>query len=179
MIALADGKGQTPVARYRAGMFQQTDIAERAKTPVTTMAGSLDRSHEGIMLRRPQSDDEYWSISSTAWLHTSNVRRMVLSHIGRINETSDGEEAQDGDCTACARSGAECMVYRDVICNQRDDKAGRACSRCRFRGSKCSFDTRKSNGNGKRKGGSRGIGKRGQTQRTRTLRKSRSSGITQ
>ena len=179
MIAPADGEGQTPVAQYRTGMLQQTDIAERVKTPVPTMAGSLDGSNKGIVLRRPQSGDEYWSISSTAWLHTSNARRMILSHVGRINETSDGEEAQDGDCTACARSGAECMVYRDVICNQRDDKAGRACSRCRFRGSKCSFNTGKTNGNGKRKSGSRGIGKREQTQRTRTLRKPRSSGITQ
>jgi hypothetical protein len=139
MVALGHGKGQTSVAQYRAGMFQQTHIAEHAKAPVVTMAGSFDGSHEGVVLRRPQDEDEYWSISSAAWLHTSNPRRMVLSHVGRINETSEGEEAPDGDCTACSRSGAECMVYRGVFNIQRRDKTGRACSRCRFRGLKCSL----------------------------------------
>jgi hypothetical protein len=179
MIALADKKEQSSIARYRAGILRQSNVIDHTKTLIMAIAGSPSESHEGVVLRRPQNEDEYWSISSTAWLQTSDSRRMVLSHVGRINETSEGEEASYGDCTACSRSGAECMVYREGVCIQMNNKAGHACSRCRFRGLKCSFDTKKMNGNSKRKASTRGISRREQTQKTRTLRNSRSNGIAQ
>jgi hypothetical protein len=179
MIALADEKGQTSIAQYWSSIFRQPSVTDHTKTPTVAIVGSLCEPTEGVVLRKPRYEDEYWSISATAWLHTTNTRRTILSNVGRINETSEGEEAPYGDCRACSRSGAECMVYREGFCDQGGDKAGQACSRCRFRGLKCSFDTRKTNGNSKRKGGTRGVDRCEQMRKTRTLRKLRSSGIAQ
>jgi hypothetical protein len=177
MIALAEKKEQTSIAQYRAGIHRQLNVVDHTKTLNMAVVGSPSKSHGGVILRRPRDEDEYWSISPRAWLHTSNPRQMVLSNVGRINETSEGEEAPYGDCTACSRSGAECMVYRRESVIQKDDKAGQACSRCRFRGLKCSFDTRKIDRGSKRKGGTGGIDKREQNQKTRTLRRSKSTDI--
>lgn len=178
MVALADKKEQTPIAQ-RAAKHRQANIPRSTKTPIMAMAGSPGESHDGVILRRPQDEDEYWSISPIAWLHTSNSRRAVISHVGRINETTEGEEATDGDCTACARNGAECMVYRDEVRIRSDDIVGRACSRCRFRGLKCSFDTKKKDGKSKRKATTRVVEKRERTWKTRLQRQPRSSGIAQ
>lgn len=43
------------------------------------------------------------------------------------------------------------MVNRDQVLMRSDDIAGRAYSRCRIRGLKCSFDTGKKDGKGRRK----------------------------
>ena len=142
---------QPPVAQSRTGILRQTGLLEREEIPIMATAERFSNSHEGAVLRRPQTQDEYWSISPSAWLQTSKPRRIMLSHVGRINETSEGEQAVDGDCTACARSGAECMVYCDEFRIRGGDTAGRACSRCRFRGLNCLFDTIKKPGRSKRK----------------------------
>ena len=142
---------QPPVAQSRTGILRQTGLLEREEIPIMATAERFSNSHEGAVLRRPQTQDEYWSISPSAWLQTSKPRRIMLSHVGRINETSEGEQAVDGDCTACARSGAECMVYCDEARIRGGDTAGRACSRCRFRGLNCLFDTIKKPGRSKRK----------------------------
>jgi hypothetical protein len=142
---------QPPIAQHQAGILRQTGISERKETLVMAAAEPSNESQESTVPRRPQNQDEYWSISPSAWLHTSKPRQIILSHVGRINETSEGEQAVDGDCTACARSGAECMVYRDGAGIRGSDKSEQACSRCRFRGSKCSFNTKKKPGRSKRK----------------------------
>ena len=104
------------------------------------MRGRSDYSHETDDLRRPQEEDEYWSISATAWSHTSRARQTVLSHVGRINETSEGDQAPDGDCNKCAESGSERMVYRTSGCPGNRITSGFSCSRCRFRSLACSHD---------------------------------------
>lgn len=89
-------------------------------------------------VRRPQKDDEYWSVSPSAWSRLSQARQEVLTHVGRINETSEGVQAPDGDCSRCAQSGAECMVYRlEARIGTSGDQV-LSCSRCRFRGLVCS-----------------------------------------
>jgi hypothetical protein len=176
MIALADGRGATSITQYRAYFFRQTEFDEPNKTPFTSTVGWPGQTRESVELRKPQDKDAYWSVSSTAWLRTSNSRRTVLSHVGRINETSEGEEATDCDCTRCARSGAECMVYRHEVRIQSGDIARRACSRCIFRGLKCSFNTTGTNSGNKGKAATRGMGKFKQSQRTSSERRLRSSG---
>jgi hypothetical protein len=151
MAALVSKSEQPPIVQRQAGILRQTGISERRRISSMAAAELCSDSEESAVLRKPQNQDEYWSISPSAWLHTSKPRQMVLSHVGRINETTEGEQALDGDCTACARTGAECMVYRDKVSILCDDRSGRACSRCRFRGSKCSFDTITNPGKSKRK----------------------------
>lgn len=89
-------------------------------------------------VRRPQKDDEYWSVSPSAWSRLSQARQEVLSHVGRINETAEGVQAPDGDCSRCAQSGAECMVYRSEARIVTSGDQVLCCSRCRFRGLVCS-----------------------------------------
>lgn len=149
--ALGSMREQPPIAQHRAGILRQSGILERKETLVMATAERSSDSQESAVLRRPQNQDEYWSISPSAWLRTPRPRRMVLSHVGRINETSEGEQAVDGDCVACAKSGAECMVYRHEARVRSGDISGGACSRCRFRGSKCSLDTIEKPGRNKRK----------------------------
>lgn len=168
---------QPPIAQRRAGMLRQTGIVEREEIPVMATAERFSNSQQSAVLRRPQNQDEYWSISPSAWLHTSEPRQIVLSHVGRINETSEGEQAVDGDCTACARSGAECMVYCDGVRIRGGDTAGQACSRCRFRGLNCLFDTVKKSGRSKRKRAACDDLGRKPTKETRPRRKLRGSDI--
>jgi hypothetical protein len=133
---------------------------------------------ESAALRKSRDKDEYWSRSSTAWLRPSDSRRVALSYVGRINGTLVGEEATEGDCTKCARSGAECMVYRQEVRIQNGDIARQACSRWTFRGLKCSSNTTGMNGEIKSKAATRGMEKSRQSRRTRPERKLRSSGTT-
>lgn len=112
-------------------------------TPIhTSPANGCDKAARDIQVfRRPQHDDEYWSVSSKAWSKLSEARREVLCHVGRINETSDGQEAPGGDCKKCIEGGWDCMVYCEGASKIHHLFAvGSACSRCRYRGLACSFD---------------------------------------
>lgn len=177
MTALGGTREQPPIAQRRAGILRQTELFGRKETPVMAAAENSSDSQESAVLRRPQDQDEYWSTSPSAWLQTSKPRRMVLSHVGRINETSEGEQALDGDCTACAKSGAECMVYRHEVRVRSGDRSWGACSRCRFRGSKCSFDTTEKPGRSKRKRADYDDAGRTQTKERSSRRKLRGSDI--
>jgi hypothetical protein len=128
MTTLGSKKQQFPTEQHRAGIHPRTKANEQNET--ATLPRHMDESHETNDLRRPQDEDEYWSISPTAWSTTSHARREMLSHVGHINETSEGEQAPDGDCDKCAEAGAECMVYRNL--------GNLSCSRCRFRTLTCS-----------------------------------------
>ncbi|KAM0714614.1 hypothetical protein Q7P37_009910 [Cladosporium fusiforme] len=134
----------------------QSETTPIHKSPAT----GCDKATRDIQLfRRPQHDDEYWSVSWKAWSKLSEARREVLSHVGRINETSDGQEAPGGDCKKCAESGSDCMVYCEgarKIHNPLDGVS--ACSRCRFRGVACSFVVAGKAAAKKRKAGCSGTG---------------------
>lgn len=108
-----------------------------AKPLVPPYTGTVKESER---FRRPQHDDEYWSVSSKSWSNMSYARREMLSHVGRINETSDGQQARN-DCSKCADNGSECMIYRDLAgSNTMTSTGGSACSRCRYRRLACSFE---------------------------------------
>jgi hypothetical protein len=127
-MALGGKERWTRVEQNRAGIRPHIKTNEQNETAIVPKG--LHESHETKDLRRPQDEDEYWSLSPTAWSLTSHARREILSHVGRINETPEGEQAPNSDCENCAKAGAECMVYRNL--------GNLPCSRCRFRTSICS-----------------------------------------
>ena len=139
MIASGWTKQQTVIGHHRAE--NRTRIKANEHDGPTIMLDCVDDSYESDDLRRPQEEDEYWSISATTWSRTSRARQTLLSHVGRINETSEGEQAPNGDCNKCAESGSECMVYRNSGCPKNRITSGFSCSRCRFRSITCSYDT--------------------------------------
>jgi hypothetical protein len=128
MIASGWKKQRIPKGQHRLGNHPRVETDEQNEAGVVPRDVSKSREPDG--LRRPQEEDEYWSTSPTTWSITPYARREMLSHVGRINETSEGQQALDGDCGKCADAGAECMVYRD--------HGALSCSRCRFRGFACS-----------------------------------------
>lgn len=143
VFAAADG--QIERGRDRTGQhpISHGDKEMRSHSTKTTSDKTADgaetrkpRCLQGV--RRPQKDDEYWSVSPSAWSRLSQARQEVLSHVGRINETSEGVQAPDGDCSRCAQSGAECMVYRSEARIATSGDQMLSCSRCRFRGLVCS-----------------------------------------
>lgn len=137
LIRLGAEKQQIPAAQQgRKVVYPRTGTIDN--TGISTVSGNTDDQCEIEDLRRPLEDDEYWSISPTSRSHTSRVRREAFSYVGRINETSEGEQTPEGDCKKCAGSGAECMVYRDQVRPRDGNAAGLSCSRCRFRGFACS-----------------------------------------
>lgn len=138
MVVLDGTKQQAAVGHQQADNRPRMKAVEQDGPPI--MRGRADYSHETDDLRRPQEEDEYWSISPTAWSHTPRGRQIVLSHVGRINETPEGDQAPDGDCKKCAESGSECMVYRSSGCPGNRITSGVSCSRCRFRRVACSYD---------------------------------------
>ena len=138
MIAFGWTKRQTVIGHHRADNRPRIKANEDDRPSI--MLGRADDSYETDNLRRPREENEYWSISAKAWSRTSCARQTVLSHVGRINETSEGEQAPDGDCNKCAESGSECMVYRSSGCPKNRITSGFSCSRCRFRSIICSYD---------------------------------------
>lgn len=165
-------------SRFHARRTGSTD----RQYEVQVIPTGFSESHKAGIMRRPQEQEEYWSVSSTGWLRMAESRRMTLSHVGRINETSEGIEAPDGDCANCARSGAECMVYHEVG-TRKGDTAGRACSHCRYRSLNCSFEAKQEtkknknkNRKSRRKTGIRRREKSEQSKRTTAERKSPSNG---
>lgn len=127
-IALGGKELRTRAVQNQAGVRPQIRTNERNETAIVPK--SLPGLHEIKDLRRPEDEDEYWSLSPAAWSLISHARQEMLSHVGRINETSEGEQAPNGDCDNCAKTGAECMVYRNL--------GNHPCSRCRFRSLRCS-----------------------------------------
>ncbi|KAM0714533.1 hypothetical protein Q7P37_009829 [Cladosporium fusiforme] len=97
----------------------------------TSPATRCDKAAKDIQVpRRPQHHDEYWSVSPKAWAKLSETRRGVLSHVGRINETSDGQEAPGGECKKCDESGSDCMIYCERTLGTHHPLGGvSACSR--------------------------------------------------
>lgn len=124
-------KEQTRQGKSRVDGHPTTSTNRQHGVPLVSTG--VTEPHKAGVIRRPQEEDKYWSVSSSGWLHMTDRRRMILSHVGRINETSEGTQAVKGDCRNCARTGADRMVYRDDIRSQEDDIVGRACSRCRYR----------------------------------------------
>lgn len=136
MIALDGTKQHAAAGHHQADNRQR--IKDDEHDEMAIMYGRVGDPNETEDLRRPQEEDEYWSISATAWSHISHARQTVLSHVGRINETSEGEQAPNGDCNKCAESGSECMVYRNSGSPENHITGGFSCSRCRFRSLACS-----------------------------------------
>lgn len=136
MILLRPKQQHITTQHRPAGQNARAKADDHEKSPVVLECDDI--SSETNRLRRPQEEDEYWSISATAWSQSSHARQAVLSHVGRINETSDGEQAPQGDCKKCEESGSECMVFRDSVRHATHRAVDFSCSRCRFRGLACS-----------------------------------------
>lgn len=136
MILLGPKQQHITTQHHLAGQSPRFQADNHEEYPVVLECDDI--SSETNKLRRPQEEDEYWSISATAWSQSSHARKAVLSHVGRINETCEGEQAPQGDCKRCEESGSECMVFRDSVRHGIRTAGGSSCSRCKFRGLACS-----------------------------------------
>lgn len=96
LLALGAEKQRRPAEPQRwEGIRSRTRTFDDAGT--SSVSGNIDGQSKIDDPRRPLQEDEYSSISPTAWSRTSHVQREIFSYIGRINETSEGEQAPGDD----------------------------------------------------------------------------------
>jgi hypothetical protein len=91
--------------------------------------------------RRPRQLGEYWSHTTEQWATLPLEDKHRWSHIGRIEETDDGERAVRS-CNSCMTAGQSCMVYTDAAKSIYDPE-GHACTFCRSTYQPCVFGGRR------------------------------------
>jgi hypothetical protein len=93
------------------------------------------------LLRRPRYLNEYWSCSPEEWSTLSLEGKHHWSHVGRIEETDDGERAARR-CNSCESADQICMVYTDAA-KSIYEPDGHACTFCRSTYQPCVFGGRR------------------------------------
>jgi hypothetical protein len=96
--------------------------------------------------RRPKRLNEYWSCTAEQWAALSLEAKHHWSHVGRIEETDDGERAVRS-CNSCMTAEQTCMVYTDAA-KWIYDPEGHACTFCRSTHQPCVFGGHRRLGNG-------------------------------
>lgn len=98
-------------------------------------------SPTGPPLRRPKQLGEYWSYTPAQWATLRVEEKRHWSHVGRIEETDDGERAARS-CRSCGSAEQDCMVYTDAA-KWIYDPEGHACTFCRSTYQPCVFGGRR------------------------------------
>ncbi|KAK3704444.1 hypothetical protein LTR37_013867, partial [Vermiconidia calcicola] len=109
----------------------QTPPSRRTRPPPSSPASTkkLGTHQEKTVFRQPQS------VSDARWTSISDNRKRVLSHVGRIDETSNGTAST---CDECGEQA--CRTYKDAARQTyHDGSKGYSCSRCRDAGISCSL----------------------------------------
>jgi hypothetical protein len=92
-----------------------------------------------LRLKRPQSDNEYWSVTPQEWHALTVPYQRAYTHAGVICETEAGMMALE-PCSACRAAGHVCEVYTN---DARNTYFGESCARCRLKyDKKCSHASR-------------------------------------
>ena len=93
-------------------------------------------------LRRPTAAGKPWYRTEAQWAAYSNRRKTILSHVGRIYETAEGERTTM-PCEQCAELGDDdCMVYTKAARQKYhfSNAHSAKCARCRYNHGHCSFE---------------------------------------
>jgi len=116
---------------------------KRGRPPGSTNKRPRPRSESPTRLlpRRPKHVGEYWSCTAQQWADLSLESRHHWSHVGRIEETDDGERA-GRSCNSCVIAERVCMVYTDAAKSIYDPE-GHACTFCRSTLQACLFGGRR------------------------------------
>jgi hypothetical protein len=156
--AAHDGLGQShghPPAIGASGGSLSTNEATENLTDNTAVNGlRAKRPHPGkalwtakeqgankpkLRLKRPQSDNKYWSATHEEWHALTVQHQRAYTHAGVICETEAGIVALE-PCSACRAAGHVCEVYTD---DSRNNYFGESCARCRLKyDKKCSHASR-------------------------------------
>ncbi|KAK8177124.1 hypothetical protein IWX90DRAFT_8912 [Phyllosticta citrichinensis] len=103
-----------------------TDESEQ-RAPKRPSSGDEAMTYRPV--RRPQKNNEWWSVSENYFAAMDHDTQVKWSHIGRILETAQGRQ-MDAPCERCRENGTECWAYSDDPAN---DDAGFGCAECRLR----------------------------------------------
>jgi hypothetical protein len=79
-------------------------------------------------LRRPLKAGQWYSKTVTQWEALSLQQKKLYTHVGRIEETSEGEVDALTPCAKCATKEFVCMRYTKSA--QADRHVLDQCSRC-------------------------------------------------
>ncbi|KAK6431642.1 hypothetical protein LTR95_012193 [Oleoguttula sp. CCFEE 5521] len=111
---------------------QGTEAAPDFDVPIRGSDGRL--SGPQYARRRPTSTDKEWSVTPARWVDLSDHRKRILTHVGKIMETLDGELAAES-CLQCTARGTECKVYKEAVRQQKFKgriTQGYGCGSCRY-----------------------------------------------
>ncbi|KAK7532331.1 uncharacterized protein J3D65DRAFT_102576 [Phyllosticta citribraziliensis] len=103
-----------------------TDESEQ-RAPKRPSSGDEAMTYRPV--RRPQKNNEWWSVSENYFAAMDHDTQVKWSHIGRIMETAQGRQ-MDAPCERCRENSTECWAYSDDPVN---DDAGFGCAECRLR----------------------------------------------
>jgi hypothetical protein len=122
-------------------LSEHPSTAKRKRGSTNKRPRLRSESPTGPSLRRPKHVDEYWSCSPEHWASLSLEAKQHWSHVGRIEETDDGELA-GRSCNSCTSAEQTCMVYTDAGKSIYDPE-GHACTFCRSTYQPCVFGGRR------------------------------------
>lgn len=112
-----------------------SSISSSAHRRTTSKKGQLQRK---TRLQRPRAIGQYYTTTEAKWQTLPAARQRILTHVGRIEETVNGLEAQDR-CEECVAHNVRCMVYSSYGRSEWHSSGGFTCAHCRFIGTSCQF----------------------------------------
>ncbi|KAK8180409.1 uncharacterized protein BKA78DRAFT_300490 [Phyllosticta capitalensis] len=104
---------------------------DESEQPASKRPSSGDEAMAYRPVRRPQMNNEWWSVSENYFAAMDHDTQTKWSHIGRIMETTQGRQ-MDAPCDRCRQNSTECWAYTDDAV-KRVDEAGFGCAECRLR----------------------------------------------
>lgn len=110
------------------------------ETCISAGSGNGDSRDGNDWPRRPGTNEEYWSTPLNLWLKMSHTRQVVLCHVGQINETPEGEQAQAKIANNVQRTVRNVWSTLPKTHGKGHNPLGFACSRCRFYNLACSHE---------------------------------------
>lgn len=100
-----------------AQQFQTPAAAPRAAPPnpfgppsASTPSRPTPQPKISTPLRRPETGNQWWSITAAAWAKLAASTQKRYAVVGRIMETEAGEDA--GPCDECSKLGRACRVMK-------------------------------------------------------------------
>lgn len=110
---------------------------EEVETPAKKRRGpAVGSAQKHTQLRKPTAVGRYYSEAVSKWEDGSVEQQRKLAHIGRIEETSAGEDCRPA-CARCERAGFGSSCRRYTATNMVAFRTNR-CGRCVFNKKPCS-----------------------------------------
>lgn len=108
------------------------ESAQHVSPPTSSDPGIKHWVKNTSVLRHPQRENEWWSISESEWNASGTSKQQKWTTIARIMETNEGHHRRL-PCLQCAESNIQCWGFTEATFKKNGRLSG-ACSQCRAKG---------------------------------------------